>query len=77
MYKDIAALIDDETDFENYEKLSNFLYRMSRFGDIVIFDKNFEIIHSTIPDFTGGAFMPLKEIFTLGKSKGRALFLFF
>ena len=65
MYKDIATVIDSETDFENRKKLSNFLYNMSRFGDIVVFDKDFKIIHSTIPEFTGGTYMPLKEIFAL------------
>lgn len=77
MYKDIAAIIDGETDFENHERLSNFLYRMSRFGDIVIFDKDFEIIHSTIPEFTIGTFMPLKEILALINQRDERYSYFF
>jgi signal transduction histidine kinase len=77
LYKDIAAIIDNETDFENHEKLSNFLYRMSRFGDIVVFGKDFEIIHSTIPEFTSGTSMPLKEIFALVNQRDERYSYFF
>ena len=77
MYKDIAAIIDDETDFEDRERLSNFLYSMSRFGDIVVFGKNFKVIHSTIPEFASGTLMPLKEIFALVNQRDQRYSYFF
>lgn len=77
MYKDIATMIDDETDFENRERLSDFLYSMSRFGDIVVFGKDFTVIHSTISEFTSGTSMPLKEIFALVNQKDRRYSYFF
>ncbi|MDR2476820.1 MAG: HAMP domain-containing histidine kinase [Treponema sp.] len=77
MYHDIAAIIDGETDFENRKMLSAFLYRMSRFGDIVVFNKDFTIIYSTIPEFTSGTFMPLKEVLSLVNQRDERYSYFF
>ncbi|MDR0709506.1 MAG: HAMP domain-containing histidine kinase [Spirochaetaceae bacterium] len=72
VYEDIAAMMDSGMDIENREKLSRFLYGMTRFGNIAIFDKKFTVIHSTIPEFSAGAVPSVKEIIAmLGRHDGR------
>jgi signal transduction histidine kinase len=72
VYEDIAAMMDSGIDLENRERLSHFLYRMSRFGDITIFDKDFTVIHSSIPEFSLGAVPTMKTIFAmLNRHDGR------
>jgi signal transduction histidine kinase len=65
MYKDIAAVLNDGTDKEDQKIFAQFLYGMSRFGDIAIFNRDFTVIHSTIPPFSEGASSSLEQVFTL------------
>ena len=72
VYKDIAAMMDSGMDMEDRKRLPHFLYGMSRFGDIAIFNKDFTVIHSTIPGFSAGAVPAMKTIFdTLNRRDGR------
>ena len=71
-YKDIVAVMDSDMDIENRQHLTRFLYSMSRIGDIAILNKDFTVIHSTIPGFSAGAVPTMKTIFDmLNRHDGR------
>jgi signal transduction histidine kinase len=72
VYEGIVAMMDDGTDVEDHERFSRFLYGMSRFGDIAIFNKDFTVIHSTIPEFNTGAASSMEAIIAmLGRHEDR------
>jgi signal transduction histidine kinase len=72
VYEDIAAMMDSGMDLENRERLSRFLYGMTRFGDMAIFNKNFTVIHSTMPEFITGETPTVKTIIDmLNRHDGR------
>ena len=62
MYENIVAILDDGTDIKDRERLAHFLYGISRFGDIAIFNKDFAVIYSTIPEFNAGAVLSMEGI---------------
>ncbi|GHV68556.1 hypothetical protein AGMMS49928_08350 [Spirochaetia bacterium] len=65
VYEDIAAMLDEQMDFNDREAFSHFIYRLSRFADIAVFRNDFLVLHSTIPDFTAGDSVPSEKIFSL------------
>jgi signal transduction histidine kinase len=78
VYEGIVAIMDDGAAYsadherkgstpgsENSEQLAHFLYGISRFGDIVIFNKDFTVIHSTIPEFNAGAASSMETIIAM------------
>jgi hypothetical protein len=50
VYRDIAAMLDEQIDFENQVLFSRFISHASRIGDIAIFRRDLLVIHSTIPE---------------------------
>ncbi|MDR3115347.1 MAG: HAMP domain-containing histidine kinase [Treponema sp.] len=71
-YEGIVAVMGEGMDFESREKLSRFLYGMSRFGDIAIFHTDFTVIHSTIPEFSADAVSSMEGIIAmLNRHDGR------
>jgi signal transduction histidine kinase len=90
VYEDIIMMTDAGTadsagreiqaspsDFENRERLSRFIYRISGFGDIAVFSGNFTVIHSTIPQFSAGEASSMEKIITmLNRDDGRHAYLF-
>jgi signal transduction histidine kinase len=90
MYESIVAMMDDNeaysanherrgssSDAESRERLSRFLYGISRFGDIAIFNKNLTVIHSTIPEFSAGAVSSIEAIAALfNRHDGRYAYSF-
>jgi signal transduction histidine kinase len=65
LYKNIAAILNEGTDTEDQKMFARFLYGMSRFGDIAIFNRDFTVIHSTIPQFSAGAPASMEQVFAL------------
>ena len=65
VYEDIAAMLDEQMDFEDKEHFSRFIYRLSEFADITVFRNDFLVLHSTIPDFTAGDSVLSEKIFAL------------
>jgi signal transduction histidine kinase len=77
LYEDIAAAIDKSMDFENRERLSRFLYGMSRIGDITIFGKDFSCLHSTILRFIPGNRYAIEDVIeTINRHDGRYAYSF-
>jgi signal transduction histidine kinase len=76
VYEDIIEITDGGTagsddggtqlpDFEDREKLSLFIRRISRFGDIAVFSGGFTVIYSTIPQFSAGAVSSVEAIIVM------------
>ncbi|MDR3139972.1 MAG: HAMP domain-containing histidine kinase [Treponema sp.] len=90
MYEDIIGMTDDgpadadeggtqgpPPDFNGRKGLSRFIYRISKFGDIAVFGKDFTVIHSTIPQFSAGEVSSLEAIILmLNHNDGRHSYLF-
>jgi signal transduction histidine kinase len=77
LYEDIVATIDNSADFENRERVSRFLYGMSRFGGITVFGMDFSVIHSTIPRFSPGETYSMEAVLeTINLRDGRYVYSF-
>jgi signal transduction histidine kinase len=63
-YEELAAMLDEEMNFEDRELFSRSVYRFSRIGDIVIFRNDFMVLHSTISGFTAGETASAEKIFS-------------
>jgi signal transduction histidine kinase len=77
LYEDIIGMTDGGTadsdeegtqapaNFEDRERLSRFIYRIGRFGDIAVFGRDFTVIHSTIPQFRAGGVSSMEAIIAM------------
>jgi signal transduction histidine kinase len=90
LYEDIIAAADDamaesdeggtqdsSPDFDGRRKLARFIHRISRFGDIAVFSRDYAVIYSTIPPFDAGEVSTMEAIIAmLDSDDGRHSYLF-
>jgi signal transduction histidine kinase len=70
-YEELAAMLDEEMNFEDREHFSRFIYRFSKMNDIAIFRNDFTVLHSTIAGFTAGETASVEKIFSFVSQKYR------
>jgi signal transduction histidine kinase len=70
-YEELAAILDEEMNFEDREYFSHFIYRFSRIGDIVVFRNDLMVLYSTISGFSAGETASAEKIFSFISQKYR------